>query len=92
MRSGKKPSSTKLKFGLSAFAKTGGEMSRVFISGSSTGLGLMAAQLLVEQGHQMVLHGRNQARADDARRALPEAQSVIIGDLSSLADAHSAAD
>jgi NAD(P)-dependent dehydrogenase (short-subunit alcohol dehydrogenase family) len=35
-------------------------MSRAFISGSSTGLGLMAGQLLVEQGHQVVLHGRNQ--------------------------------
>src|ERR1700732_4052310 len=67
-------------------------MSRVFISGSSTGLGLMAAQLLVEQGHQVVLHGRNQARADDGRRALPEAQSAIIGDLSSLAGVRSVAD
>jgi NAD(P)-dependent dehydrogenase (short-subunit alcohol dehydrogenase family) len=67
-------------------------MSRVFISGSSTGLGLMAGQLLVEQGHQVVLHGRNQARADDARRALPKAQSVIVGDLSSLEGARSVAD
>jgi len=29
-------------------------MSRIFISGSSTGLGLMAAELLVQQGHQVV--------------------------------------
>ena len=34
-------------------------MARVFISGSSTGLGLMAGQLLVEQGHRVVLHARN---------------------------------
>ena len=32
-------------------------MSRVFVTGSSTGLGLMAAQLLVEKGHQVVVHG-----------------------------------
>ncbi|MFB2567368.1 short-chain dehydrogenase, partial [Rhizobium sp. IMFF44] len=38
-------------------------MSRIFISGSSTGLGLMAAERLTEQGHQVVLHARNPARA-----------------------------
>jgi hypothetical protein len=27
-------------------------MSRIFISGSSTGLGLMAGELLVSQGHK----------------------------------------
>ena len=43
-------------------------MARVFISGSSTGLGLMAGQLLVEQGHRVVLRARNGKRADDARR------------------------
>ena len=30
-------------------------MARVFVTGSSTGLGLMAAQLLIEQGHGVVL-------------------------------------
>ena len=38
-------------------------MGRVFISGSSDGLGLMAAQLLIEQGHEVVLHGRNEGRS-----------------------------
>ena len=33
-------------------------MARIFISGSSAGLGLMAGELLVEQGHQVVLHAR----------------------------------
>lgn len=46
-------------------------MSRIFISGSSTGLGLMAAELLVQQGHQVVLHARNANRAEDAQRSLP---------------------
>ncbi|HSP36708.1 MAG TPA: hypothetical protein VLR26_03035 [Frankiaceae bacterium] len=31
-------------------------MSRVFIAGSSTGLGLMAGQLLIEQGHDVQAH------------------------------------
>ena len=38
-------------------------MSRIFISGSSTGLGLMAGELLTAQGHQVVLHARNAAEA-----------------------------
>ena len=32
-------------------------MASVFITGSSDGLGLMAANLLIGQGHQVVLHG-----------------------------------
>jgi NAD(P)-dependent dehydrogenase (short-subunit alcohol dehydrogenase family) len=62
-------------------------MARVFVTGSSTGLGLMAGQLLVEQGHEVVLHGRDGSRADDARRALPEAAAVVVGDLSTIAGA-----
>ena len=67
-------------------------MSRVFISGSSTGLGLMAGQLLVEQGHQVVLHARNKARADDTRRSLPQADAVVFGDLMSIAGTRSVAE
>lgn len=60
-------------------------MSRIFITGSSKGLGLMAGQLLVEQGHSVVLHARNDARADDARRALPQAEAVVSGDAATFA-------
>jgi NAD(P)-dependent dehydrogenase (short-subunit alcohol dehydrogenase family) len=67
-------------------------MSRVFISGSSTGLGLMAGQLLVEHGHRVVLHARNKARADDTYRSLPQAEAVVIGDLVSIAGARSVAE
>lgn len=66
-------------------------MSRIFVSGSSTGLGLMAAEHLAEQGHQVVLHARNPARADDARRALPKAEAVVIGDLETIAGAKNVA-
>src|ERR1700722_18046389 len=62
-------------------------MSRIFISGSSTGLGLMAGELLINQGHHVVLHARNAARADDARRALPEADAIVVGDLGTIAGA-----
>jgi NAD(P)-dependent dehydrogenase (short-subunit alcohol dehydrogenase family) len=66
-------------------------MSRIFISGSSTGLGLMAAELLINQGHQVVLHARNPARADDAKRALPKAEAIVEGDLDTVAGAKAVA-
>jgi NAD(P)-dependent dehydrogenase (short-subunit alcohol dehydrogenase family) len=59
-------------------------MARVFITGSSTGLGLMAGELLAEQGHEVVLHARNDARAKDTRKALAEAD-VVTGDLATIA-------
>jgi NAD(P)-dependent dehydrogenase (short-subunit alcohol dehydrogenase family) len=62
-------------------------MSRIFISGSSTGLGLMAGERLASQGHTIVLHARNANRAEDARRALPELESVVIGDIETIAGA-----
>lgn len=66
-------------------------MARIFISGSSTGLGLMAGQLLLEQEHQVVLHARSETRADDARRALPGAEAVVVGDLETIAGARNVA-
>ena len=62
-------------------------MSRIFITGSSTGLGLMAGELLSSQGHQVVLHARNASRAEDARLSLPRAEAVVIGDLETIAGA-----
>jgi len=59
-------------------------MSRIFITGSSEGLGLMAGQLLVAQGHKVVLHARNATRAADARAALPDA-GIVEGDVATLA-------
>jgi NAD(P)-dependent dehydrogenase (short-subunit alcohol dehydrogenase family) len=67
-------------------------MARVFITGSSDGLGLLAAQLLVQQGHSVVLHARNEQRAREAMAAVPGAQKAVIGDLSSIAQTRSVAD
>jgi len=60
-------------------------MSRVFITGSSDGLGRMAAQLLVAQGHKVVLHARNRQRGQEAHSAVAGAETVVIGDLTSIA-------
>jgi len=67
-------------------------MARIFITGSSDGLGLMAAQLLVEQGHGVVLHARNHQRADETQKRLPEAEEIVVGDLTSIAQTGYVAD
>jgi len=67
-------------------------MSRVFITGSADGLGRTAARLLIEQDHQVVLHARSQARADEAMTTVPGAQTAVVGDLSSIAQTRSLAE
>ena len=62
-------------------------MARVFITGSSDGLGLMAAKLLIEQGYEVVLHGRNEGRSRDALAGAAGAQAAVSGDLSAIAGA-----
>lgn len=66
-------------------------MSRVFISGSSTGLGLMAAQLLAEQGHHVVIHARNERKAESALRKLPKPCAAAVGDIGTIAGAKTVA-
>ena len=60
-------------------------MGRIFITGSSDGLGRMAAQLLIGQGHEVVLHARDSMRACAAQAAVPGASRAVTGDLSSIA-------
>ena len=60
-------------------------MARVFVTGSADGLGLMAARLLLDQGHRVTLHARNAARATDIRRVVPQVDAIVIGDLGSIA-------
>ena len=40
------------------------------------------AKLLVAQGHEVVLHARNDMRALDAMKSVPKASQVVVGDLS----------
>ena len=60
-------------------------MARIFVTGSSDGLGLMAAERLVAEGHRVTLHARNGKRAADAQARLPAAESVVVGDVATLA-------
>jgi NAD(P)-dependent dehydrogenase (short-subunit alcohol dehydrogenase family) len=62
-------------------------MARVFISGSSTGLGLLAGKELLASGHDVVFHARNAARAEDLRREVPQATSIVAGDIGTIGGA-----
>lgn len=59
-------------------------MARIFITGSSDGLGQLAAKKLVELGHSVVLHARNKTRAQYALSKVPGAETVLIADLSDM--------
>lgn len=59
-------------------------MAKIFITGSSDGLGLLAARMLIEQGYEVILHARNTERAKDVKNLLPKAKTVLIADLSDM--------
>ena len=59
-------------------------MSKILITGSADGLGQMAAKLLVDDGHEVILHGRNKVRAQSAIKEVPGAAGIVIGDFSSM--------
>jgi NAD(P)-dependent dehydrogenase (short-subunit alcohol dehydrogenase family) len=59
---------------------------RILITGSSTGLGMLAARQLVKEGHRVVVHGRSPARAADAMKEVPGAEAALTGDFASLND------
>ena len=61
-------------------SKLSSEMARIFITGSTDGLGRAAAESLLQNGHQVLLHARNAGRAK-ALGAL-EPLGVVIADLS----------
>jgi len=67
-------------------------MARVFITGSTDGLGRLAAELLIEQGHKVVLHARNPRRAEEVMGNIAGAEAVVAGDLSSMAQTRGVAE
>jgi NAD(P)-dependent dehydrogenase (short-subunit alcohol dehydrogenase family) len=61
-------------------------MARVFITGSADGLGRAAAQTLIEQGHQVVVHARNRDRLTAVRDLLDRGAEAVTGDLSDVVE------
>ena len=59
-------------------------MARIFITGSADGLGQMAASALIAQGHEVVLHARNEKRSREALDKVPGAETVLTADLRNI--------
>ena len=66
-------------------------MARIFITGSTDGLGRAAAQALIQKSHQVVLHARSPERAAALDDLAPRSAGVVIGDLSSATDTRNVA-
>jgi NAD(P)-dependent dehydrogenase (short-subunit alcohol dehydrogenase family) len=59
-------------------------MARVFITGSADGLGREAAQTLLHDGHEVVVHARNSDRLTAVRDLMERGAAAVVGDLSDL--------
>jgi NAD(P)-dependent dehydrogenase (short-subunit alcohol dehydrogenase family) len=59
-------------------------MARIFITGSADGLGQLAAKALIAQGHQVLLHARNEKRGQEALDKVLGADSVLTADLGNM--------
>jgi NAD(P)-dependent dehydrogenase (short-subunit alcohol dehydrogenase family) len=59
---------------------------RIFITGSTDGLGRAAARVLMGDGNDVVLHARSSDRAAALSDLAADAAGVVIGDLSSAAE------
>jgi NAD(P)-dependent dehydrogenase (short-subunit alcohol dehydrogenase family) len=59
-------------------------MARVVITGSADGLGRLAADSLLAQGHEVVVHARNRERLAAVSDLLDRGAAAVVGDLSHL--------
>ncbi len=62
----------------------------ILLTGATDGIGLETAKLFIEQGHNLLLHGRNEAKAHEVKKHLltinPKANlDIYIADMTSLA-------
>jgi len=67
-------------------------MSRIFITGSSDGLGLAAARTLIGEGHEVVLHARSARRAESFAALAARSAGVVVGDLSNAVETRAIAE
>jgi NAD(P)-dependent dehydrogenase (short-subunit alcohol dehydrogenase family) len=59
-------------------------MAKIFITGSADGLGQLTGKALVDQGHEVVLHARNEERGQEALKKVKGTSHVLIADLSDV--------
>ena len=61
-------------------------MAHVFITGSGDGLGRLAAKTLLDDGHAVVVHARNETRLEAVRGLVERGATALVGDLSNVED------
>ena len=61
-------------------------MARIFVTGSTQGIGAECGRQLVAMGHEVVTHARDASRVDATVEAVPGAHAVVVGDLASIGD------
>src|SRR3954453_5133925 len=67
-------------------------MARVFITGSADGLGRAAAETLLRDGHDMILHARSSDRLTAVEDLVARGASAVAGDLADLDQPRAVAD
>lgn len=63
-------------------------MSRILVTGSTDGLGRAAAEALLDDGHDVIVHARNDQRLSAVADLLDRGAQAVIGDLAGLDDVH----
>jgi NAD(P)-dependent dehydrogenase (short-subunit alcohol dehydrogenase family) len=66
-------------------------MARVFVTGSADGLGRLSAQTLLDGGHEVVVHARNDDRLMAVRELVDRGAAAVVGDLADLDETRSIA-
>jgi NAD(P)-dependent dehydrogenase (short-subunit alcohol dehydrogenase family) len=66
-------------------------VARVFITGSADGLGRLAAQTLIQDGHEVVVHARSRDRLTDVQALIVRGAGSVIGDLADIAETRAVA-
>ncbi|WP_375724967.1 SDR family NAD(P)-dependent oxidoreductase [Arcobacter sp. KX21116] len=65
-------------------------MKKIFITGSSDGIGLYVAKMLIKQGHEVIFHAKDITRAKHIYKEMGKVK-VIVGDLSDFEEIKSLA-
>ena len=67
-------------------------MARIFITGSADGLGRAAAETLLEDGHEVIVHARSTHRLSAVNDLIDAGASAVVGDLADLDQTRAVAD
>jgi NAD(P)-dependent dehydrogenase (short-subunit alcohol dehydrogenase family) len=67
-------------------------MARIFITGSADGLGRAAAETLLGDGHEVIVHARSAERLAAVNALIGRGASAVVGDLADLDQTRAVAD